>query len=1190
VVKLAPRVSAAHISQALSDGQRLTRASQLKVDDRLPGAAQWDRVYMFHTEDLSLTADQLRQQLGTDNVEYVEPDYYLEFFDYPTDSHFDHQWYLNNTGQDYWAVDRLEGTMDDTLALKHGNPGHDIGIAYYYENPPTLMTKVVVAVIDTGIDPTHPDLQGRLWRNPDEIPGNNIDDDHNGFIDDTLGYDVSGDSLTLFDMVGDNDPTDIIGHGTHLAGIIAANRNQTGIAGIASSAEIMAVKIRPNGTTAVGAMGIVYAVNAGADVLNISWGTPFETLILLDAVQFARDNGVLVCVSAGNSGTDREFYPAAFEESFTVGAANSSGYVTYFSTYGSHIDLVAPGQNILSLRAAGTDMYAATNEPEVHIVGDNDNYYLADGTSMSAPMVAGAAALIWSIRPQLTLDQLEFDLLHGARDMIDPFGIGDSLPGPDSISGYGHLDIQGTLELIRDGGLFFVSPESHSRHLNTMEIKAAAVGGYFGGWELSYATSTDPNTWFLLAAGSSVPTDSVLFVLSDPSLSGHLTLRLTDITGVERFVKAVLVSDMHLEISSPQPGATYDYNVPIVGSIYGPGYRSAAIYYRSNGGSRVLLAETSGEYFDSLIYSWNASGIPLGGYTVYLEADFETGILSDSVTFELASAFALGWPQELSGRGGLSAMAVDLDNSGTKEIVVGTTFGLQVFGANGQIVDGFPALIGTAVRCVPAAYDVDHDGRPEIICTSDSAIHVFNHDGTTVPGWPVEANLGHTSYGSPTPTVAELNVDGDSTILVILVIDNVGNVLAYEFDGTPKFHSLEGWFASFNQEPIGSVYINNNSVSSADLDGDDRNEVVVSHSSTLPYAGVAIFNGRTGLPAFDRSLPYAIEVAGLSGTILADLDGDKLPEIVTSGFDSTGTMHLWVKTGGFDDLPGWPITLPDVEDWIGVYPSVADLDLDGTPEVLAVFYEFDIGVLYVFRADGTPYVAREGRPPGEAFRYAATLGVPIVADLLDDAYPEVVIRSGRLFPGSGREAVHILDHTLTPVPGWPILTPTPPAQVFSTPYAPMVDDVDGDGRVELVLVGEGMTVFVWDFDASAAEGVNRGRMFVDNLNSGVVNPDRTVTDVDDAPIHLPGGFALEQNYPNPFNPTTAISFATPSRQMVTLEIFNVLGQRVTTLVDQVLPSGQHTVEFDGSQYASGVYLYRLRTDAETLTRKMVLLK
>ncbi len=1187
VVKLAPRVSASTISQSLSADQHLSQASQLRVDNRLPGASVWDRIYTFQTDDHDLTADQVRQQLGPDNVEYVEQEYYVEFFDNPTDEYFEHQWYLDNRGQEYWAIDRLDGLENDSLALRSGNPGQDLGISYYYDNPPAVATKVVVAVIDTGVDPTHPDLQGRFWQNPDEIPGNDIDDDHNGFIDDTLGYDISGDSLTLFDRVGDNDLTDIIGHGTHIAGIIAANHDQIGMAGITTAAEIMAVKMRPNGTTTVGALCIAYAVNAGANVLNLSWGTPFKSLILQDAVQFARANGVLVCVSAGNSGDDRQFYPAAIEESFTVGAGNSLGNVTYFSTYGHHVDLVAPGQNIISLRAAGTDMYTATGEPNVHIVGDNNDYYIADGTSMAAPMVAGAAAMIWSIRPQLTLEQLELDLLNGARDLIDPFGIGDSLPGPDSISGYGYLDIRGSLDLMRDGGIYFVSPRANSRNLNSMEIRATGSGGYSGGWELACATTVNPDTWHHLGSGSSVPADSVLAVLDDPSLNGHLTLRLTDDYGVERLVRAILVSGLSLELTLPQSGATYDYNVPVGGSVYGPDYQSTRIYYRTDGGPRTLLAETTGEYFDSLIYSWNASGIPLGDYTLYLEADFESGMLTDSVTFELASAFAAGWPQDLSGRGGLSATAVDLDNSGTKEILVGTTFGLQVFGSNGQPVDGFPVLFGSAARCVPAAYDVDHDGLPEIICTSDSAIHVFNHDGTTVPGWPVEADLGHSGYGAPTPTVAEMYTDADSAILAI---DQAGDVLAYRFDGTPYFYSRDGWFASFNREPINAIYLSNNSIAVADLDGDEYNEVVVSHSSILPYAGVAVFEGRTGQPACGRSLPYSVEVIELFGTILGDLNGDDIPEIVTSGVDLMGVTQLWAKTGGFSDLSGWPKALPEIERWIGVYPSIADLDLDGTLEVLAVFYEFDIGILYVFRADGTPYVARDGRPPGEAFRFAGTLGVPIVADLLGDTHPEVIMRSGRLFPNTGREAVHILDHTLTPIPGWPVLTPTPPAQVFSTPYAPMVDDIDGDGLVELVLVGEGLNVFIWDFDALVDDGTNTGRIFADNLNSSVVHPNRTVTDVEAEQVHLPRSFALDQNYPNPFNPSTAISFATSSRELVTLEVFNVLGQRVSTLVDQVLPAGRHTIEFNGSPFASGVYLYRLRTDGETLTRKMVLLK
>ena len=1189
VVKLRPRVPASLFSQALAGSISFQKISGLKFDQDRQGSLQWDRLYVLQTEDESVTSADIAARLGSANIEYVEPDYYLEFFDYPTDPLFAHQWYLNNTGQSYWAVERLSGANNDTLMLRHGTAGNDIDLAYYYDNPPAQNRKVVVAVVDTGIDPLHPDLQGALWFNRDEIPGNGLDDDHNGFIDDTIGYDVSGDSLSLYKVVGDNDPTDIIGHGTHIAGIIAAAHNGQGITGITTMAEVMGVKIRPNGTTSVGAAGIAYAVNAGADVINLSWGTPFESLILKEAVDFACANGVLVCAAAGNTGDLRLMYPAALEGSFTVAAGDSHGNVTRFSTYGPHIDLVAPGQDILSLRAGGTDMYADAEEPGVHIVGADSLYYLASGTSMAAPMVAGAAALIWSVRPHLTLEQLESDLRYGARDILDPYAVGDSLPGPDSISGFGYLDIHNSLELARNGGLFFVQPRPRERYVGEIEIKANAVAGYTGGWSLACAPAADPNSWLHLAEGASVPSDSLLYTLTGSDLNGRLTFRLTDDYQVERFVGVTLVTGSRLEITSPLPGQEYDYNIPIAGSVYGPGYESLALYYAEyGGGARLLLHETSGEYFDSLIFNWNASGVALGGYTLYLETSFDTGLAVDSVNFSISSAFADGWPQNLSGRGALSAVAADLNNDGPKELIVGTTYGLNAYTANGCPLDGFPVLAGTSVRSIPAAYDIDRDGQLEIICTGDSGIHVFNYDGSYAPGWPVSYPLGHLGYGSPVPVVTELGADEDSAIVLI---DGLGNVLAYEFDGQPYFYSLAGWFASFNHEPVAALYFNGNTVSGTDLDGDGRNELVASYSAEELYTGVGIFEGRTGQPAFDRPLPYVVQAAGLFGTVLTDLNGDELPEVIVSGYDSAGTIMLWAKTLGTSDLPGWPIALPAIDNWIGIQPTVIDLDLDGSPEIVATYYEFDIGVVYVFRADGSPYRTVEGYPPGEAYRYAGTLGAPVAANLLGDCHPELVIRSGHIMPGSGREEVHILDHSLVPVPGWPVATPTPPAQVFFTPYTPLVDDVDDDGLVELVLVGEGLSVFVWDFEASSEDGKNLGRLFADNLNSSVLPPERVVTDVrDPAATVLPRQFRLHQNYPNPFNPTTLITFEIPSRQSVRLEVFNILGQRVSTLVDQELPGGGHTIQFDGSRFASGVYLCRLRAGTEEGTCKMVLLK
>jgi hypothetical protein len=1047
----------------------------------------------------------------------------------------------------------------------------------------------VVAVVDTGVDPTHPELRDRLWRNPDEIPGNGIDDDHNGFVDDTIGYDISGDTVSVLHVVGDADPSDNLGHGTHIAGIIAASQNGQGIVGVAPNAEIMCIKIRPNGTTTVGAAGIVYAVNSGAQVINISWGTPFESLLLLDAVRFARANGVLVCVSTGNSGQAQAFYPAAFDEVVAVGAGDPEGHVTSFSTYGPHVDLCAPGENILSLRAAGMDMYAQYNEPGVHIVGADSLYYLADGTSMAAPMVAGAAALIWSIRPQLTLDQLISDLKAGARDLIDPWGNGDSLPGPDSISGYGYLDIARSLQIARLGGMYFASPVSGSRYSGQIQVKAAPIGGYNGNWTLHCALDSDPNTWHLLASGSQPPTDSLLYTLSNSQFAGHITFRLTDSYGTNRFASAVLVVGRQLELTSPEPGALIDYNVRIAGRAYGTDYRSAAIWSRMDGGPRELLYETSGEYFDSLIYSWNASGVELGPYTIYLEGYFQSGTLVDSVSFTLSSAFAQGWPQNLPGRGGLSATTADLDKDGTKELIVGTLFGLNVFHSDGTLMPGFPTLYGSAARGIPAIYDVDHDGYDEIICASDSGLHVFNHDGTYVPGWPRQVPLGRWGYGSPTPTVTRLSPDRDSAIVVLT---DIGEVLAFEFNGHARHFSNDstGLFTSFNTEPSFSEYFNGNGTSAADLDGDWYRELVVSYAAISGYCGVGVFEARTGQPAFG-TLPYVVSALDVYGTVLADLSGDGLEEIVTSGRDTTGIPTIWAMTRGTQTLSGWPRALPEVKDWLGSYPMIADLDLDGKPEVLATFYEFDIASLYIFRSDGTPYVNVEGRPAGEAYRYAATFGSPIVANLLGDRYPEIIIRSGYLFPGTGREKVHILDHTATPVPGWPISTPTDPSTVFSTPYSPMVDDVDGDGLVEMVLVSEGVCVYVWDFEAAYDSLLSGGRVMMDNLNSGIYRAGGNPTDTpDDEPTGLPRQFSLHQNYPNPFNPSTAITFELPVKTATRVEVFNVLGQTVATLVDQVLPAGSHTIEFDGSEYASGVYFYRLQAGGQESTRKMVLVK
>ncbi len=1191
IVKLKPSARPAVLSKSLSSNVAFGKASNLILKPGLKDSQDWNRFYIYYTPDKSATAAEVVQQLGADNVEYVEQDYYIQFFDFPTDSLFSDQWYLYNNGQEYLGIDRYPGDNNDSLVLKSGTPGKDIRLVNYYGSQPTEHTTVVVAIIDTGVDLHHPELEGQFWKNPGEIPGNGIDDDHNGFVDDTLGYDVSGDVTSFFNPIGDNDPTDHDGHGTHLAGLVAAKQDGKGIVGVDPYAKIMAVKIRPNATNVVAAAGIMYAVNAGAQVINISWGTPFESGILKEALRFARANNVFVSIAAGNSGGTDRYYPAAFDSSFVVAAGNSDGYLTYFTTYGAHIDIVAPGQDILSLRAAGTDLYAAGGEPGIRIIGPDSLYLLADGTSMAAPITAGAAALILSLHPQLEVADLENALLNGATDMVDPFNRGDTLVGPDTLSGHGYLNVDASLNLLEPEGMKFESPVKQSRYTNDVSIVLQPTGGYSGDWLLEYSQGAGSSDWHPLDSGTVATPDPILTHFTDTTVEGIINLRVTLDNGRTTLTDFIHSRRNLTVITAPSSGEKTKYDIPIYGSVHGPDYDSMSLSYIRNG-NRQYLTSSTGEFFDSLLYQWTLSGVDTGLYKIVLTGYYSDTTMIDTVSVVLESAFAVGWPRTLGSKGSITPVLADLNHDGVNELIVCAGDGVYAFHPDGSLLPGFPALVGSDMRCVPAIYDVDRDGVDDIICTSVDGLYVVTYDGSMAAGWPKHPPTGLIPYGYsyPNPTVTKLGVDQDSAIVML---NKAGQIMAYRFSGESYFYSLQGLFATFDPRISDSYGYGGGTspfVTSADLLGNGQYEVIGSYSSPFPYTGVGIFDGRTGQPAFGQSNPLVITTPNVVGTALADMNGDSLLDIVTIGADTGSIPKIWVRTPQGQDLPGWPLTMPESKSWIGSYPIIADLDLDGIPEILCTYFEFDIARLYIWRADGTPYRQLGGAPPGVAFSASTTFGTPTVANLTGDDYPEIIFRSGYILPGTGPEQVYILDHNAQLIPGWPATTPARAYEVFSARYAPLVDDLDGDGKVELILISDNRDVLVWNFDASSDNGKNRGRFLLDNLNSNTYHSTPMPTAVDIPPDLLPDRVQLAQNYPNPFNPTTTINFELPRKEHVSLDIFNILGQRVGRLIDETMPAGSHTVTFDGSSFASGVYLYQLTTGKTKLSKKMVMIK
>lgn len=290
----------------------------------------------------------------------------------------------------------------------------------------TGTTDIVVAVLDSGVNLTHEDLTEGLWTNAGEIPGNGIDDEGNGKVDDLRGWHFyhtwAWDGEKYAYLPGENgNVTDELGHGTHVAGIVGARfNNGLGIAGMAGGVRVMPVKVlnqRGDGWLSDVAKGIIYAADNGAQVINLSLGGEPSSQFLQEAVDYARNRGVLIVASTGNDGGP-VLYPAACEHVLAVAATNEDDVRPSFSNHGPQVDVAAPGVDIYSTWYRG-------------------NYFTKSGTSMATPHVSGLAALIWSARPALTAAQVTEIITSTALDVNSGTL---QLPGRDEYIGWGRID------------------------------------------------------------------------------------------------------------------------------------------------------------------------------------------------------------------------------------------------------------------------------------------------------------------------------------------------------------------------------------------------------------------------------------------------------------------------------------------------------------------------------------------------------------------------------------------------------------------------------------------------------------------------------------------------------------------------------------------------------------------------------
>ena len=437
-IDLAERPAAAQGLHKVEEQVGLYRPTQV-ISSAADDIARWRLVTFADGAAAGEAFEALRKN---PDVEYVAPNTAYQLAVKPNDLSAE-LWGLDNTGQ---RIDGVAGKADADIDAPEGWAIR------------TDAAEVVVAVIDTGIDYTHPDLAANLWTNPGEIPGNGIDDDGNGYIDDVHGYDFADD---------DADPMDLNGHGTHVAGTLGAvGNNGRGISGVAWTTQLMAVKIFADGDGNAYASdiinGILYAADMGAQVSNNSWGALWSDSVkaqvldrpLYEAVAHANQAGMLFVAAAGNNGVSLDerhmSTPSGFRlpNIISVAASDNTDALAAFSNYGqTETDLAAPGVSIRSTLPGNA-------------------YGVLSGTSMAAPHVAGAAALLYAQNPDLRAPEARA-ILMGTSDRLA------ALTGKVSSGGRLNLHQALSYQHIKACTLHSASP---SQHISAG--RAVACGNY----------------------------------------------------------------------------------------------------------------------------------------------------------------------------------------------------------------------------------------------------------------------------------------------------------------------------------------------------------------------------------------------------------------------------------------------------------------------------------------------------------------------------------------------------------------------------------------------------------------------------------------------------------------------------------------------------------------------------------------
>ncbi|MBS3151054.1 S8 family serine peptidase [Candidatus Woesearchaeota archaeon] len=1020
-----------------------------------------------------------------DDVEYAEPNflYYTSFI--PNDLRYNEQWAHKNTDAEL-GWDREKGNSN-----------------------------VVIAIIDSGVDYNHEDLAENIWRNADEIPYNNLDDDNNNYIDDIVGYDfvdLNTDNLCLdgsclvkgedYSII-DNDPTDFYGHGTHVAGIAAGVAdNNIGIAGVCHDCKIMplragfSLKLQyENGDIGkVGSLDIVsianairYAADNEADIISMSFGGGYSDIVN-DAINYAHERGVVLIAAAGNLGHDSIEYPAGNENVISVAATDLNDDKADFSSYGYWVDIAAPGVNIISTIPTTVNRECKFRERGGTGWGDIEYILSCPNIDLSPIKIEESEAVYAGLgrlgdysgidaKDKIVfLDEGEISLYEKTNIAINQGAVGIVILGVSfEVLGWPSGVISEIpIIILYEGSDFYDSIKSRLKE-GTYRYRIEVSDGIKRSYESYSGTSMAAPyvagvVGLLLSNGNYDPEQikQILTQSSDPTISEeYIGVGRINVKSALDFNPVNAVS----EITSPQNGEYVVDNTVITGIANGDSYK---VYYGSGLYPETWIEISSGSQSDGqdILATFYAEHLESATYTLKLEVSKNGNLINSFSRIFVNTEIHKGWGKKLEG--GIDSIysnhVSDLDLDGSKEVIVTSFTYVYVFDSEGEIKAGWPKKHNVGETLVSIG-NLDDDLENEILVASSRGLQILDYNGDVLLDLDVSEG-DHPSH----PIIDDIDGDGNNEIVVAYESRwydeeglKGGGIYVFENNGNIK----EGWPVYISDFIEGTPNV-------VDVDNDGLKEIVLGgvYNKNEEKCKVYIFNGdgkNNPNGPVKRGWPFTIDTTfcDISSSVVADLDEDGHLEIISNvdGYSYVLNKNGRIKYGPFGNGNSKYAS-----------PSVADFDRDGNLEVVIGDSHGD-GIL-VFSNDG---ILNRWNVPGRSVLLISFMpgrSSPIAGNVDNDDELEII----QYPPNKDKIYAWDLDGSL--INGWPKVVRD---NKYGAIASPVIDDIDGDGNNEIVVGTRDGYIFMFDLESSYNPLDNsEWPMFQRNVqNNGIrINKDR----------------------------------------------------------------------------------------------------